>query len=308
MQNQRTSLKQKVLIGVTIVVSLAVGIGWSVYDGQNSQADCFRRDQKFDQAIAAYKEALKQPIHKDDALCMKNLAYCLRRTGNLDEALNYINRAIGLSDKNSGFFGAFCCGEASLAHQVYAERGWIYYKKGDYDRATEDFEKALAKEKHATAYTGLAAVCEARKDYEGAEKNYTNAISVASSSYNKELAYHERAIYWRDRGNTENEKADLLTAVSQASCPQAYFELGSLHQKRGEWKDAEQNFSRAIAKSSNRENFYHSRAQVNAEMGNYRQAVDDINEALRLDPTCAVAASDKSIFEKQLAEQKSQSR
>lgn len=304
---KRTSLARILLIGGLIVVPLAVGIGWSVYDGQNSQADCFKRNQNFDQAIAAYKEALKQPIHKDDALCMKNLAYCLRRIGKLDEALESINRAIAISDKTPGFFNFACCGDACIAHQVYAERGWIYYKEGDYARARDDFNKALDKEKFVTGYAGLAAVSEALQDYAEAEKNYALAISSASSSNSKELAYHERAIYWRDRGNAENEKADLLTAVKQSSCPQAYFELGNLHQQSLEWKEAEQNYTQAILKNGNREDFYHSRAQVNAELGNYQQAIEDIDQALRIDPTCSVAISDKHKFEKQLAQSKSQS-
>lgn len=292
------------LIAAMIILPAAAGIGWSVYDNQNSQGDYARRNQQFDQAVAAYKEALKLPIHKDDAYCMKNLAYCLRRAGKPDEALEYINKALAANNNFLNFLNPTCCDEAPLAHQIYAERGWIYYAKGDYPNATDSFTEANKKQPFVTGYTGLAAVAEAQKDYTQTEKYYDKAISVASNSYNREIAYHERAIYWRNRGEKNNEKADLQSAVNQASCPQAYFELGTINQERKEWNEAEQNYSQAISKSNQQEKYFHSRAQVNAELGNYKQAVADIDQALTLDPTCADAAQDKKEFEKLLAAKK----
>ena len=83
-------------------------------------------------AEAAFRELIaKDP---DNAAALNYLGYMFADDGvNLDEAEKLIQRAVKLQPNNGGYLDSL---------------GWVYYKKGQYKRALDTLEKALALDKN----------------------------------------------------------------------------------------------------------------------------------------------------------------
>jgi tetratricopeptide (TPR) repeat protein len=296
----RFSIQQWLVPIIAIGVPLALTIGFRVYDAKFADGEYFESRKNYKEAAKSYALAAEQPLHKTDAQVLYKLAYCQRRAGDLDAAMATIQKANDFNTAHPQLFSWRCCGQPSLSHQIAAERGWIHYKKGENDKALAAFDQANKSQEAYTAYTGRAAVFEAMKRYPEAEASYDKAVQIASTACNREVAYHERAIYHRDRGQKDLELKALQNALKQEDCSTAYYELGNILYERNDFKGAESSYSQAIRMDQNSERYYHSRGLANRELHNYKQAIADLDSAIQLDPTCKEAATDKENIMKTL--------
>jgi tetratricopeptide (TPR) repeat protein len=126
---------QKVLKYVAFAMILA-WIGWTIVDtffieripGNTAyqEGELFFEDGEYDQALEKYGEALAaQP---DLPHYVRAKARALMQLGRDEEALRWFDRAVELQP----FFGG-----------TYANRGILYDRMGEYDKAVADYEKAL---------------------------------------------------------------------------------------------------------------------------------------------------------------------
>ena len=87
----------------------------------------YEREKKYEQAEEAFKQVLSSD--PQNAVALNYLGYMLADRGvRLDEALNYVKKAIELDPANGAYLDSL---------------GWAYYKLGKYDLAEENLSKAV---------------------------------------------------------------------------------------------------------------------------------------------------------------------
>lgn len=125
----------KTLKYVAIAMVLA-WVGWTIVDtffleripGNTAyqEGDIFFEDGEYDRALEKYEEALAEQA--DAPHYVRAKARTLMQLGRNEEALRWFDRAVALQP----FFGG-----------TYANRGILYDRMGEYEKAVEDYEKAL---------------------------------------------------------------------------------------------------------------------------------------------------------------------
>ena len=90
--------------------------------------------------------------------------------------------------------------------KAYINRGNAYYHKGEYDRATKDYDKAIALDpKYALAYYNRGTAYSHKGEYDRAIKNYDKAIAL-NPKYAK--AYYSRGVAYEKLGNKQKAETD----------------------------------------------------------------------------------------------------
>jgi tetratricopeptide (TPR) repeat protein len=88
----------------------------------------YERKGDFDKAIAQMRQLLK--INPDHAAALNFIGYSLTEKGkDLDEAERLVNRALELDPESGAFLDSL---------------GWLYFRRGDYQRAVDTLERAAA--------------------------------------------------------------------------------------------------------------------------------------------------------------------
>ena len=124
------------LVWTALVLTLA-WIGWSIYDSMIAprnpgdlaylEGNNLFEDGHYERALQKYDEALNEDRNHIHA--MRGRAQSLMQLGQSTQALTAFNTAIALTPE----FGA-----------TYANRGVLHDRMGRYEKAIEDYERALA--------------------------------------------------------------------------------------------------------------------------------------------------------------------
>ena len=215
-------------------------------------------------------------------------------------------------------------GETFIDESAYHERGKVYVRKGDYDRAIADFENALfvidflaqqkSLEKHSFHYlqrkhsvesslakaeklagkgTGTAATRGS-----GGEKEFDADRFMADITKTIELNpkvagnYESRGYQYAKKGDYDRAIADYTKAIELEPNPiykvGAYFERGEAYLKKGSHYQAVADLTKAIELSPSHITAYNARAKAHLERGEYDRAIADSTKAiefLECDPT-----------------------
>ncbi|RKH14041.1 tetratricopeptide repeat protein [Corallococcus sp. CA053C] len=157
-----------------------------------------RHDGQLDEAIALYTKALQTPGHEHDEPVLNGLAATYRLAGKLDEAEATGRRVLARSKDNPEAYKtlalvAYDRGQYRLAELLIinarkvAEKdpaipntlGMIYLKMDDRPRALAQFQKAVSLDDNfAAGHLNLGALALAYRDYAGAERSFTKALSL----------------------------------------------------------------------------------------------------------------------------------
>ena len=104
------------------------------------------------------------------------------------------------------------------------------------------------------------------------------------------VAYHNRALAFKDAGDYERAIADFTTALSIS--PQfidAYNNRGLAYKNKKEFKKALADFDTALSLSPRYAKAWCNRGLTCTLIGEYQRAIADLNQALALDPQFAIA-------------------
>ncbi|MBV8206030.1 MAG: tetratricopeptide repeat protein [Acidobacteria bacterium] len=89
-------------------------------------ADTYDREKKYDEAEQIFRRLLAEDSH--NAAVLNYFGYMLGDRGvRLEEALNYVKKAVELEPQNAAYLDSL---------------GWIYFKLGNYDQAEDNLRKA----------------------------------------------------------------------------------------------------------------------------------------------------------------------
>jgi tetratricopeptide (TPR) repeat protein len=169
----------------------------------------WRLQDKFEQAIALYEEALREPANEFDVDLNNNLtvAYRLAKqyeraeatarkvlSRTKDNADAYKNLALIYFDQGNFRLAEFISANARKLDDkdpgVYNNLGLVYLKLDERRLALSQFQKAVSLNKDfAPSLFNIGAMALSYRDYDGAEKALARATELDPSSYEGFLAY-----------------------------------------------------------------------------------------------------------------------
>lgn len=131
-------------------------------------ASIYERQKKYEQAEEAFKKVLASD--PANAVALNYLGYMMADRGtHLDEALNYIKRAVELDPQNGAYLDSL---------------GWAYFKLGNYDLAEENLRKASER------ITNDATV----QDHLGDLYQKTGRLKLAVAHWERSLEEYNRTV------------------------------------------------------------------------------------------------------------------
>lgn len=192
---------------------------------------------------------------------------------------------------------------------AYFKRGRVYEESGDFDSALKDFNNYLSLGPEVIE----VAQSEAGKKKPGDAVQLTFAEDPADAFYalgyaqmktqhsNEALgsldnaiklkkffpkAYFARGMAFYDQGDFKRAVKDMEESIRQGlSDPFVFVALGKAYYANGEYEDAVLSFSHCLKLEPDNEAAYLGRAVSYKDLGQYMQALDDVNAVLLLNDT-----------------------
>jgi len=135
---------------------------------QNSLGGALMAQGRLEEAQPHFRTAAA--IHPSDPLSNLNIAFYELQRGNLQLAIRQYDKAIGLTQ------------DARLKASAFTSLGSIYSRLGDYSRARESFEAAVAlRPRTIRAWMGLGLAAQKSGDFDAAVHAYSQANAIQPS-------------------------------------------------------------------------------------------------------------------------------
>ena len=165
--------------------------------------------------------------------------------------------------------------DIAMSARDYYDRGVSYHRKGQYDRAISDYDKAL----------------------EVAKRDQTTSAQLA-------MLYENRASAYSSKGQSEKAISDFGKALEiNPSSLVAYYNRGSAYADIAQYDQAISDFDRAI-EVAERDNMTHRREYILALLtrgvtyqrkGLYERSLSDFDKVIRLEPRAYEARYYKAV-------------
>lgn len=246
----------------------------------NNRGRAYEKTDNLDQAFVDYTKAIKY-----DSLFVE--AYNNR--GNVYQKRGHFKLAITEYDKAIEVDSTYAL--------TYNNRGLIYHKEGILDSAIIDFTKAIkydsmfveAYNNRSSAYWSAGSLDQA----------FTDCATIINIDSTFAPAYYNRGLVHQRWGNDEEAILDYSKSIELApTYALAYFNRGNIYKKKGNLDEAIKNYSKCIELDSSYAYVYRNRGYIYQEKDFEKQAVDDLEMYLRLNPD----ASDRAEIEKIIQE------
>ncbi len=176
----------------------------------------------------------------------------------------------------------------------YVSRGNALLAKREYDKAIDDYTKAIALgEKYADAYYDRGIAWYYKKEYDKAIDDYTEAITIdekyANAYFNRGLAWYEKKEY--DKAIDDYNKAIVLNE----KYANAYYNRALAWYDKKEYDKAIEDYTKAIDLDKKYADAYVGRGNVWLAKKGYDKAIDDYTNATALDKKDAIAYYNRGI-------------
>ena len=171
--------------------------------------------------------------------------------------------------------------------EAYNVRGSAYGRAGQYDRALDDFNKAIQlRPGFYQAYANRALIHRFKGDDQNAVADYNKALQI-NPSY--DAAYIGRGTVYRLAGRADQAFQDFNRAIQlNTTDPRAYHNRGLLYQSRGQQDFAIEDFATAISLAPDSPEPYNGRGISYLALNHQENALADFNRAIQLDKRNAV--------------------
>lgn len=193
--------------------------------------------------------------------------------------------------------GAGCSNIASppkenpvLADLVDYRSGLAMLREGRADEAIALLtaaRKSSPRDPHVPNALGLALLY--KKDYPAALKAFSDALSLDPAFVE---ALNNRGVANLQAGKWDDAEADFQAVLDGPPTPEkvnAHYNLGILHEKRGHFRDAEREYSLAIADSPDNTRIFRARGLVRMKLEQTSNALEDFLAVLKEEPKDPVA-------------------
>jgi lipoprotein NlpI len=164
---------------------------------------------------------------------------------------------------------------------VFYSRGNAYERKGDYERAIQDYDEAIRRErKYAPAYYNRGNAYQGKGDYERAIQDYDVAIRLKPQDA---LAFNNRGSAYMRKGDYARAIQDYDQAVRlDPNYPPAFNNRGSAYMRKGDYDRAIQDYDQAVRLNSNYSLAFRNRGVTQFYRGEFAAAEADFSKVLLL--------------------------
>ena len=171
-------------------------------------------------------------------------------------------------------------GQVSIA---YTNLGSVYQKMGQYDKAMENFDKALSLDQgDYLAYLNRGSIFDKLGRLDNAIESYNKAIMLHPNAYE---AYFNRGLTYSKIGNLPRAIEDFQKAIAlNPNEYRAYNNIGVLYSDGGMYDKAIESFSRCVEINPDYAIAYNNRGLNYSFIDRYDRAIEDFTAAIRLDP------------------------
>lgn len=167
--------------------------------------------------------------------------------------------------------------------ETFFNRGNSKYSNQDFQGAKEDYQKAIELDPHfIDAIYSLACTKYDLQEYKGAIEDFTNALNKEPLLVN---AYKLRASAYRMDKEYFKALKDYNYAVMISPSSDTYFDRGEFYTEINYYKNANNDFTRAIRLNPNNSFALFYRGTTHFLLGKYKKAILDFNKALEFDST-----------------------
>ena len=176
----------------------------------------------------------------------------------------------------------------------YLNRGKDLYTEGKYDKAIQEFDRALAIDSglfEGYFYRGVA--YRNKGDNDRAIADHTAAIRI---NPNYADAYNNRGVAYRKKGDNDQAIADYNVAIRiNPNLADAYSNRGDAYYNKGDYDRAVVDYTEAVRINPNYVKAYYSRGLSYANKREYDRAIADYTEAIRINPNLAHVYGNRGI-------------
>ena len=224
--------------------------------------------KRFPESIEAYNQAIK--FYPDYKLIYNSRGLSYVNLQKYQQAIDDFNQAIQLDPKNADY---------------YHSRGLAYSLLNKHQQAIDDFTQAIQLDpKNAQYYNARGLVYGGLEDYKKAIEDYTEAIRLDPKDA---LYYASRGIAYSGLKDYKQAISDLTEAIRRDP-KNAPYTVGGL--RYSEFKD-----NKILISSYNKRIsiVYKARGDSHWNLKNYKQAIDDYTQAIKIDPKDATYYRDR---------------
>ncbi len=166
---------------------------------------------------------------------------------------------------------------------MHRERGVSYHAKGDYDRALDDFTRAIElAPQNAFCYNQRGVSYHNKGEHDRALADLTRAIELAPQQAEY---YFERGKFYHNQNKYDRALADFTQAIElDPQNAQYYYSRGVSYHNKGEYNHAIADHTRAIALAPQQADYYFERGKSYLAKGDSDRVLADLTRAIALDP------------------------
>ncbi len=128
------------------------------------------------------------------------------------------------------------------------------------------------------------------------KKDYKNAVSAFSDALHLDSSFVEarnnRGVAEMEAGRYADSEVDFQAVLDGPPTPEkanAHYNLGLLHRRREAWRDAEREFSLALAETPDNDRAFRERGLARVKLDDFKGALEDFLSVLKNEPKDPVA-------------------
>jgi len=176
----------------------------------------------------------------------------------------------------------------------YLDDAKAWADKGEYDKAIDDYNQALAMNpKDANAFYDRAKVWEKKGKYDELMADCNEALALNPKFAE---AYIGRSIAWNEKGKYDKAIADCNQALAiNSELAEAYNNRGLALNEKREFDKAIADCNQALSINPKLAQAYNNRGQAWNHKREYAKAIADCNQALTLNPKLANAYINRGV-------------
>jgi len=166
---------------------------------------------------------------------------------------------------------------------LYTRRGEAWFRLREYDRAIDDFSRAIALDATSDeAYFGRGMAHGRNGDI---EKGITDLGVYIERNPKSTLAYTKRGVRYLWLGDVDRASFDLRQAVAlDPRNAEAHDDLGVAYAQGGQYDDALHHFNTTVRLDPGYQKAWHNLAMVHHLQGNEKMALVAVDQSLQLNP------------------------